>query len=95
MTLTVEFTAPNFSILPWAQTWWEKDEKTIAFGWGPLQVYFTNFSPIAVGNYWRTVCKELVGQDPVTINKLDHLVQGYTNRKTVETKVREVMKERC
>jgi hypothetical protein len=68
MTLTVEFTAP-FHWLPWIIHCWnnlKKDgnnDKFVGFGWGPLQIYLTNFSPIAAGNRWHRICSAIVKDD--------------------------------
>lgn len=90
MTLTVEFSAPRFSFLPWIDILWNKD-KAIACGWGPLQIFFTNFSPIAAGNYWRTVCKAIV-HDNEAMNRLNDLSQGkIIAEHELAEKVRKVM----
>ena len=81
MTLTIEFTAPKFSILPWVDILWQRD-KAIGFGWGPLQVFITNFSPIAAGNYWRYICGSIVKDDDI-MNQLDNITTD--NNTTVQS----------
>lgn len=63
MTLTVELTG-RFHWIPWADFLWnnneeENNDKVLAFGWGPLQIYLTNFSPIIGGYRWRAMCSIL------------------------------------
>ena len=78
MTLTIEFTGP-FYWLPWITFCWNNansdgnDDKFFGFGWGPLQVYLTNFSPIAAGNRWHCVCSAIV-KDEDKMNRIEGIV---------------------
>ena len=76
MTITIELTA-KFHILPWIDFLWNNDDecgnndKILAFGWGPMQFYFTNFSPINGGNRWRTMCSVFVDHNERAMKTMD------------------------
>jgi len=76
MTLTIEFSAP-FRIFPWIDILWESQEeggdKGLSFGWGPLQVHLTNFSPIATANRMYHVCCAVVN-DERKMRRLEDIV---------------------
>ena len=76
MTVTIELTA-KFHILPWIDFLWNNDDesgnndKVLAFGWGPMHFYLTNFSPISGGNRWRTMCSVFVDHNEKAMKTMD------------------------
>ena len=75
MTITVELTA-KFHILPWVDFLWNNEElgnqdKVLAFGWGPMHIYVSNFSPISGGNRWRTMCSVFVEHNEEAMRTMD------------------------
>lgn len=76
MTITIELTA-KFHILPWIDFLWNNDDesgnndKVLAFGWGPMHFYLTNFSPINGGNRWRTMCSVFVDHNEKAMKTMD------------------------
>ena len=78
MTLTVMFKAP-WQWKPFLTYCWEESVKCLAMGWGPLQIYLTNFSPISVNNTWQETIYYLLDKDDEKMSQIFNIVTDEEN----------------
>ena len=91
MTLTIMFSAP-WQWVPFLNICWE-DTKVLAMGWGPLQIYLTNYSPIASNNSLHETIYYLLDKDEEkTCQVLNIANIHYDNSATLERLIAEIKK---
>lgn len=90
MTLTVMFNAP-WNWLPFLNICWD-ETKCLAMGWGPLQIYLTNYSPIAVNNTWYQVIYCLLDKDEEKAIRLINTVNNNYDSANLDNLIDEIKK---